>query len=61
MQNYESMAILGTLLDRSMDYDIGLWTNYNASFTNAIVAIIIASLLCFAHVSTYQCVRVIYF
>ena len=55
------MAILGTLLDRSMDYDLGLWTNYNASFTNAIGAIIISSLLCFAHVSMYQCVRAIYF
>ena len=55
------MAILGTLLDRSMDYDLGLWTNYNASFTNAIGATIISSLLCFAQVSMYQCVRAIYF
>ena len=61
MQNCELMAILGTLLDRSMDNDIGLWTNYNASFTNAIVAIIISSLPCFAYVSMYQCVREKYF
>ena len=58
---YESMAIMGTYSDRSMDYDIVLWTYYNASLINAIGAIIISTLLCFSHVSMHQCVRVIYF
>ena len=42
---YESMAIMGTYSDRSMDYDIVLWTYYNASLINAIGAIIISTLI----------------